>query len=132
MPPAIHPDANTRVAPISSSVWLPCSVTGIPSPTVYWLKDSLHNLNSSRVFVLSNGTLFIHDAKKTDTGSYKCVAENEGGRDEQDVYLDIECKMTSFLRVFLYFDFMFLRSTSSYFCAIQCNSSDRQLTGMAL
>ena len=95
------------------SVTFNCSATGIPPPTIQWLKNnSILNVtaNSSR-FLLGNATvsetpgevsmvtrmLTINNAMETDNGTYTCVANNSAvsGEDQEDFELYVQSKLLS-------------------------------------
>lgn len=79
---------------MNKSVVLPCHVTGVPFPAVEWLHDrvSIDESLSSKYRLFSNGSLRIFHLKKSDSGVYRCIASNEGGKDSLDVSLDVHCK----------------------------------------
>uniref|UniRef100_A0A8C1T5Q6 Inactive tyrosine-protein kinase 7 n=1 Tax=Cyprinus carpio TaxID=7962 RepID=A0A8C1T5Q6_CYPCA len=56
-----------------------CQFTAEPPPTVEWYHDNELVANKSRIFILSNGSLFITQVKPRNTGLYKCVAQGPRG-----------------------------------------------------
>ncbi|XP_066504287.1 inactive tyrosine-protein kinase 7a [Hoplias malabaricus] len=56
-----------------------CQFTAEPQPTVEWYHENELISNKSRVFLLSNGSLFISQVKQRNTGRYKCVAQGPRG-----------------------------------------------------
>ncbi|XP_062868727.1 inactive tyrosine-protein kinase 7a [Trichomycterus rosablanca] len=56
-----------------------CQFTADPQPTVEWYHENELIVNKSRVFLLSNGSLFISQVKQRNTGHYKCVAQGLRG-----------------------------------------------------
>ena len=56
-------------------VHLPCSAESDLSPTTYWRKEGKSSLSLDSN-VLSNGTLVLHNVKKSHEGSYICRASN--------------------------------------------------------
>lgn len=62
---------------------LECRVTGIPSPTISWLKDEKPVVESKRVQTGTEGELCFLSIPETipdDEGEYKCEARNDFGR----------------------------------------------------
>ena len=57
------------------TVHLPCSAGSDLSPTTYWRKQGKSSLSLDSN-VLSNGTLVLHNIKKSHEGSYICRASN--------------------------------------------------------
>ena len=62
-----------------------CNVSGIPPPTVFWVKKS----NGER----TNGTdlLFTH-IRRTQSGDYTCIANNPCDNASETVEIDVQCK----------------------------------------
>ncbi|EDO49553.1 predicted protein, partial [Nematostella vectensis] len=57
--------------------------SGLPRPEVTWYRNSIKVRNESRFHLSEDGdrySLTITDTKLVDTGTYKCVATNEGGK----------------------------------------------------
>ncbi|CAH3104229.1 unnamed protein product, partial [Pocillopora meandrina] len=69
---------------IDSNVTFDCNATGLPKPSISWIKnDDFHTLqsNSSAKDKKSiHSELFITKVKKEDFGVYKCVAMNSVGK----------------------------------------------------
>lgn len=76
----------------TTTVDLPCNVTGQPRPLVTWFKDGVTlvrsdgYLNASvaasaggRLAVLEEGSLRIQQVQHSDQGSYSCAASNPNG-----------------------------------------------------
>ncbi|KAE8743781.1 hypothetical protein FOCC_FOCC009612 [Frankliniella occidentalis] len=94
--PSVADSLTSRVVEAGHSAVLPCSATGVPAPTITWLKDgvplaatpappALHGAPERRVFIISSassgssGSLNVSAAKESDMGRYECVAENKVG-----------------------------------------------------
>uniref|UniRef100_A0A8C4SJ58 Matrix remodeling associated 5 n=1 Tax=Erpetoichthys calabaricus TaxID=27687 RepID=A0A8C4SJ58_ERPCA len=64
---------------------LPCSAVAVPDAQVNWILPSNNVVNSlsntTRAYVLQNGTLFIEHSRVSDSGYYKCIAVNQYGAD---------------------------------------------------
>lgn len=54
--------------------------TGVPPPTVFWLKNGAILETDKNVIVSSEGHLLINQARFQDTANYTCVAENIAGK----------------------------------------------------
>ena len=62
-----------------------CRATGIPTPTIKWVKYSSGNqetaIETSGRFVINrNGYLYILGVEWSDSGRYACIAQNTQGR----------------------------------------------------
>ena len=86
----IHPDDRVPVhitigdditALTDTEVYVHCTATGIPKPTITWTKDSEDVSDKEGVSVLSNGTLLIRKATPEQRGLYTCTAKNIDGED---------------------------------------------------
>ena len=80
------------------NVTLSCNASGIPVPTITWTRNG-SVLNSS-VPRISLGTesreLTITNISRTDSGEYRCVANNsEGNVTFGAATLDVQCEYTS-------------------------------------
>ena len=60
---------------------LPCSATGIDTPTVSWRLGGVDvgAISSSRLTLHTNGSLVINNASVVDSGDYLCIAKNMAG-----------------------------------------------------
>ena len=64
---------------------LPCPATGIPRPTVFWVKTS----NGER----TDGTeLVIRNISRSEAGEYRCEATNPCGNASESATIDVQCK----------------------------------------
>ncbi|EYB98311.1 hypothetical protein Y032_0132g1710 [Ancylostoma ceylanicum] len=89
------PPKDVSFAVGSATLKLPCEVTGLPVTTVTWRFNGEPSIcsNLAQVFKerhvditsdstkydVTNGGLIIHDLKKSDSGSYICIAKNSYG-----------------------------------------------------
>ncbi len=92
IPHLIFQNPKQVMALTGKSLVVPCNATGIPEPTVMWLKPagSLVTSNSNhRVTVTSDGSLRILQARVEDSGNYTCRAQNPGGQDSTSVTVTI-------------------------------------------
>ncbi|XP_036351171.2 hemicentin-1 [Ochotona princeps] len=94
VPPSIEgPEREVVVETISNPVTLTCDATGIPPPTVVWLKNDrpIENFNSLEVHILSGGgKLQISRSQHSDGGNYTCVASNLEGKAQKSYILSIQ------------------------------------------
>ncbi|XP_056893820.1 hemicentin-1 isoform X2 [Takifugu flavidus] len=91
IPPVIASRGGTVTVLVNEPARLECEATGVPLPSLTWLKDGspvasvLHGLQ-----VLSEGrALSLHSALVTDTGTYTCVAVNAGGEQQRQYDLRV-------------------------------------------
>ncbi|XP_073073009.1 hemicentin-1 isoform X4 [Manis javanica] len=67
-----------------NSASLTCEASGIPLPTITWLKDGLPLSLSSSVRILSGGrTLRLMQTRREDTGQYTCLVRNAAGEERK-------------------------------------------------
>ncbi|EDO32296.1 predicted protein, partial [Nematostella vectensis] len=57
-----------------------CEVSGIPFPSVVWVKDGRVLMGEGYV-IFDNGTLVLRRARPADSGRYTCTANNSRGKD---------------------------------------------------
>ncbi|TSL47575.1 Hemicentin-1 [Bagarius yarrelli] len=75
---------------VNNFVALSCEATGIPPPTLSWLKDRKPiQGNSNAIFMPGGRTLQILKAKMSDGGKYSCVAINPAGEAHKIIYLTV-------------------------------------------
>ncbi|NWR95245.1 MXRA5 protein, partial [Furnarius figulus] len=83
---------------VGDPIALPCNAVAIPDPQVSWILPNnqvLNDLsNSSKGYVLHNGTLLIPRSHVSDSGHYRCVAVNLQGSDQFVVRITVN-KMVS-------------------------------------
>ncbi|XP_047380794.1 hemicentin-2 [Sciurus carolinensis] len=73
-------------------VRLACDATGVPSPTLIWLKDGnpVSTAGAPGLQVFPGGrVLAVASARTSDSGSYSCVAVSAVGEDRRDVILQV-------------------------------------------
>ncbi|KAK2513915.1 Mxra5 [Columba livia] len=100
-PPAIQvADADVlRVEKnVGDPIVLPCNAVAIPEPQLSWILPNSQLLsdlsNSSKGYMLHNGTLIIPKSHVSDSGHYRCVAVNQQGSDQLVVRVTVN-KMVS-------------------------------------
>uniref|UniRef100_H0WC62 Hemicentin-1 n=1 Tax=Cavia porcellus TaxID=10141 RepID=H0WC62_CAVPO len=73
-----------------NSVSLSCEASGIPLPSITWLKDGWPVSLSSTVRILAGGrTLRLIQARTEDTGQYICVVRNTAGEERKAFGLSV-------------------------------------------
>ena len=77
-----------------------CNASGNPVPTITWTRNG--SVLTSSVLRISFGAesreLTITTVNRTDTGEYRCVANNSVGNVTSNAAtLDVKCKYTSYL-----------------------------------
>ncbi|KFP25096.1 Matrix-remodeling-associated protein 5 [Colius striatus] len=100
-PPAIQV-AESDIARVEKNVGdpivLPCNAVAIPEPQLSWILPNSRVLNdlsnSSKGYMLNNGTLLIPKSHISDSGHYRCVAVNQKGLDQFVVRVTVN-KMVS-------------------------------------
>ncbi|XP_007935886.1 hemicentin-1 [Orycteropus afer afer] len=94
VPPSIEgPEEEVIVETISNPVTLTCDATGIPPPTIVWLKNHkpIENSGSLEVHILSGGgKLQIARSQFSDSGNYTCIASNMEGKAQKNYILSIQ------------------------------------------
>ncbi|XP_054713925.1 hemicentin-1-like [Uloborus diversus] len=70
-----------------------CPATGIPLPSISWLKDGDHiehvNQDTKYQFLEGGKTFKVNFVNENDAGKYTCVAFNDAGSDEINYFLDV-------------------------------------------
>ncbi|XP_065505206.1 hemicentin-1 isoform X3 [Caloenas nicobarica] len=94
VPPTIEgPEQESVNETISNPVTFVCDATGIPPPTLVWLKDGkpIENSDSLDVHILSGGSkLQIARSQLLDSGTYMCIASNVEGKAQKSYVLSIQ------------------------------------------
>ena len=77
---------------IGTSAELHCDVSGVPQPTVGWLREGqlITFVDHPNLRVDNNGqTLHIHNMQLIDIGAYTCVASNAAGNHSKQFVVNI-------------------------------------------
>ncbi|XP_050994845.1 LOW QUALITY PROTEIN: hemicentin-1 [Labeo rohita] len=94
VPPRLDGPAVERVVEtISNPVTFACDATGIPPPSLTWLKNGrvIENSESLEMHILSGGSkLQIARSQLSDSGTYTCVASNVEGKARKNYHLTIQ------------------------------------------
>nr|KAF6388042.1 neogenin 1 [Myotis myotis] len=87
-----QPSSLVRV--IGQSAVLPCVASGLPLPTIRWMKneEALDTESSERLVLLAGGSLEISDMTKDDAGTYFCVADNGNETIEAQAELTVQAQ----------------------------------------
>ncbi|KAM9183380.1 neogenin isoform 6-T6 [Dugong dugon] len=87
-----QPSSLVRV--IGQSVVLPCVASGLPTPTVRWMKneETLDTESSERLVLLAGGSLGISDITEDDAGTYFCIADNGNETIEAQAELTVQAQ----------------------------------------
>ena len=99
MPPTLDEDtvSDRNMSVIADrGIVIDCPAKGVPLPKITWYKDNqeIFAENEPTMRILSNGRrLEITTADVSDTGDYRCVAENPAGKVEENFKLNVwsEC-----------------------------------------
>ncbi|XP_064650190.1 hemicentin-1-like isoform X2 [Lineus longissimus] len=91
VPPKIEDQQKDYTVIQDREIILPCRSNGVPTPRVYWEKDgNLISQSDFRYRVLRSGWLAIPITRTQDTGRYKCIAENNAGKDTIEIALTVQ------------------------------------------
>uniref|UniRef100_F6ZIH2 Hemicentin-1 n=1 Tax=Ciona intestinalis TaxID=7719 RepID=F6ZIH2_CIOIN len=82
VPPNISgPPREQRIAFENTAVVMLCDASGVPEPSLTWLRNGVSISNNPKYSVLSNGRLMIIiSVQRTDDGEFTCVASNVVGQ----------------------------------------------------
>ena len=87
-----NPQNTTRIE--GDNVTLSCNVDGNPVPTISWTRDGSPVSTSGRISISDDKKqLTITNVKRTDSGEYRCVANNSlGNATSNAATLNVKCK----------------------------------------
>ncbi|XP_026736324.1 immunoglobulin superfamily member 10-like [Trichoplusia ni] len=90
-PTILSMESNTQIVKEEDEVALPCNATGAPAPTVRWemTQDDVMVLLDERHHTDSQNT-HRFKALSRDSGNYHCIAENDVGRAELTITVDVQ------------------------------------------
>ena len=88
----VHPKAETISE--GENLTLVCNATGNPAPTLSWIRDGSPVETSGRISISDDKKqLTITNVSRTDSGEYRCVANNSLGNETSNVAtVDVQCK----------------------------------------
>ncbi|KAI8479293.1 Hemicentin-1, partial [Branchiostoma belcheri] len=87
-PPTIEEGGTDSVVMVGEVITLECKVSGVPTPTVDWLKDGSVVPMTDRTSLVSTG-LQISAAVVRDSGQYSCTATNAAGTATKQIQLNV-------------------------------------------
>ena len=97
-PPEITVQPRTETKTEGDNVTLSCNADGNPVPTISWTKNGSPvdtSYNSRIGFSKDKKQLTIRNVNRTDSGEYRCVANNSVGNDtSKAAELNVKCKYT--------------------------------------
>ena len=80
-PPEINPQLMNQSVAYSSPLQFNCSLSGFPTPEVFWTKDG-EDLGKKN-------TLIIRQARFEDSGRYTCSAKNKEGSKKSTFWIEV-------------------------------------------
>uniref|UniRef100_A0A671W9G0 Hemicentin 1 n=1 Tax=Sparus aurata TaxID=8175 RepID=A0A671W9G0_SPAAU len=92
VPPSIADSRTNVTVTVNVQTTLSCEATGIPKPTVNWMKNGRAintDQNQNMYRLLSSGSLVIIAPTVEDTAVYECVVSNEAGNDSRSINLTV-------------------------------------------
>ncbi|XP_054556708.1 immunoglobulin superfamily member 10 [Talpa occidentalis] len=95
-PPIIlEPKRQLIAGSWGESLKMPCTAKGTPQPRVHWVLSNGTEVKplqliSSKLFLFSNGTLYIKNIDSSDRGTYECIATSSTGSERRVVTLTLE------------------------------------------
>ncbi|XP_025111745.1 hemicentin-1-like [Pomacea canaliculata] len=88
VPPVKLEDLGERQASVGSTVLLPCSIYGDPTPSLSWFHNEQQIFKNERMTLLLAG-LYIDKVAVTDSGDHACLGKNIGGQIWSNGTLDV-------------------------------------------
>ncbi|XP_057579235.1 neogenin isoform X4 [Hippopotamus amphibius kiboko] len=87
-----QPSSLVRV--IGQSAVLPCVASGLPTPTIRWMKneETLDTESSEKLVLLAGSSLEISDVTEDDAGTYFCIADNGNETIEAQAELTVQAQ----------------------------------------
>ncbi|KAE8293962.1 Hemicentin-1 Fibulin-6 [Larimichthys crocea] len=92
VPPSIADGRTNVTVTVNVQTTLSCEATGIPKPTVSWMKNGRAintDQNQNMYRLLSSGSLVVIAPTVEDTALYECVVSNEAGEDSRFINLTV-------------------------------------------
>lgn len=91
----VKPQSRIQVNEMGS-LMIHCLATGDPKPKIQWDKDFVYlNISSSdtsRLYVLDNGTLYFNEVHSEDEGLYGCTIGSSAGLKREEAHLSVKRK----------------------------------------
>ncbi|XP_062901403.1 immunoglobulin superfamily member 10 [Mobula hypostoma] len=97
LPTILEDNHQSLDAYVGENIRLPCTAVGTPQPTIHWLVFDGTEIKplqfiSTKLFVFTNGTLYIKSLTLSDSGNYECVATSSSGSEKRIVSLLVQRK----------------------------------------
>ena len=73
----------------NTSITIQCPTSGVPTPTVTWIKDGEQITSGGRYTVQDDGSLLINEADEQDSDRYTCTAGSVAGKGSASSTVDI-------------------------------------------
>uniref|UniRef100_A0A8C2ZWU4 Hemicentin-1 n=1 Tax=Cyclopterus lumpus TaxID=8103 RepID=A0A8C2ZWU4_CYCLU len=92
VPPSIADSRTDVTVTVNVQTTLSCEATGIPKPTVSWMKNGRAintDQNQNLYRLLSSGSLVVIAPTVEDTAVYACGVSNEAGEDSRSINLTV-------------------------------------------
>ncbi|XP_031715320.1 hemicentin-1 isoform X1 [Anarrhichthys ocellatus] len=92
VPPSIADSRTNVTVTVNVQTTLSCEATGIPKPTVSWMKNGRAintDQNQNLYRLLSSGSLVVIAPTVEDTAAYECVVSNAAGEDSRSINLTV-------------------------------------------
>ncbi|MEE6501038.1 hypothetical protein FKM82_004042 [Ascaphus truei] len=95
-PPLILEEKRQNVVVVpGETLKLPCTAKGNPQPSIHWVvfdgtKVKPLQYVNAKLFLFSNGTLYIRNVASADSGNYECIATSSTGSERRVVNLMVE------------------------------------------
>lgn len=77
--PRIWTPPKDSAVPVNTDVELQCSASGVPAPSVTWVKNRDTVIPSDYFQLIDGGNLRILGVLASDAGMYQCIASNVVG-----------------------------------------------------
>ncbi|KAG8436526.1 hypothetical protein GDO86_007581 [Hymenochirus boettgeri] len=91
VPPSIADEVTSIFVTKLSPVLIPCTVSGVPFPSIQWIKDGTSLFaNSNNYRILPSGSLEIASSQFAHSGNYTCKAVNGAGSAQIYVTLHVQ------------------------------------------
>ncbi|XP_060630493.2 hemicentin-1 isoform X1 [Anolis sagrei] len=91
VPPSLADEATDILVTKLSPVVIPCTASGVPTPTIHWTKNGIRLLPRGNGYrILSSGVIEIMAAQLDHAGKYTCTAHNSAGSAHRDVLLHVQ------------------------------------------
>lgn len=80
-PVAVNIGDNVTAA-LNTTITIKCPVSGVPTPSVTWLKDGVQIMEGEHFLLSENRSLVIEGAEADDSGRYTCSIGSAFGKEE--------------------------------------------------